>query len=100
MKIIPYEQAQLNAFASAKEPAARNRKGQRRSGRMDTCCSTATASPSSAKVAAAIRNVSFTPVMWRKYCNQHKHGHKSAPSPMKILFSRDGPRHPANARYF
>jgi len=57
MKIIPYEQAQLNAFASAKDPLHATKKGAgpNAAAGMDTCCSTATASPSSAKVAAAIR---------------------------------------------
>src|SRR5216684_7083923 len=56
MKIIPYEQAQLNAYASARTRCTQPERGRPNAAAgMDTCCSTATASPSSARVAAAIR---------------------------------------------
>src|SRR5215471_11355607 len=68
MKIIPYEQAQINAFASAKDLLDAHGK------------------PIIGKGGGSDSDVSYTPVMWRKYCNQHKHGHKSGAQPDEILF--------------
>jgi hypothetical protein len=87
MKIIPYEQAQINAFASAKDLLHATRKGQaERSGANGQVLLDAHGKPIVGKGGGSDSDVSYTPVMWRKYCNQHKHGHKSGAQPDEILF--------------
>src|SRR5260370_1712046 len=87
MKIIPYEQAQINAFASAKDPLHATRKGQsERSGADGHVLLDAHGKPIIGKGGGSDSDVSYTPVMWRKYSNQHKNGHKSGAQPDEILF--------------
>jgi len=63
MKIIPYEQAQLNAFASAKDVLHATRKGQaERSGADGTVLLDSHGKPSSARARSDLGRL-LTPVM-------------------------------------
>lgn len=87
MKIIPYEQKQLNAFASAKDLLHATKRGQvERSGADGHVLLDGHGKPIAGKGGGSDSDVSFTPVMFTKYCNQHKHGHKSGAQPDEVLF--------------
>jgi hypothetical protein len=87
MKIVPYEQAQLNAFASAKDVLHATRKGQpERSGVDGHTLLDGHGKPIVGKGGGSDSDVSFTPLMFTKYCKQHKNGHRSGAQPDEVLF--------------
>jgi hypothetical protein len=87
MTIVPYEQAQLNAFASATDLLHATPRGQaERSGANGQVLVDGLGKPIIGRGGGSDSKVSFTPVMFTRYCNQHKHGHKVGAQPDEVLF--------------
>jgi hypothetical protein len=86
MKIIPYEQAQLNAFASPTDLLHATRKGKPERSGGDGHELLANGKPVIGKGGGSDSDISFTPGMFTKYCNQHKNGHRSGAQPDEVLF--------------
>src|SRR5260370_21339615 len=77
MKIIPYEQAQINAFASTNDPLHSTRKGQsERSGAHGHVLLDAHRKPIIGKGGSSASELSYTPVTSTTYCNQPQNSHK------------------------
>lgn len=87
MKIVPYEQKLLNAFASSNDPLRATPKGQpERSGADGHVMLDSHGHQLVGQGGGSDSSVSFTPVMFTKYCNQQKKGHKSGAQPDEVLF--------------
>jgi Effector protein len=87
MTILPYEQAQLNAFAAAKDLRHATLKGQvERSGANGQVLLDAQGKPIIGLGGGSDSDISFTPVMFTKFCNQQKPGHKAGAQPDEVLF--------------
>lgn len=86
MTIVPYELKELNAFAAAQDPLHATKKGEfERSGR-DGHVLLDHGKPIIGLGGGSDSDVNFTPLIYRKYCNQHKNGHRSGAQPDEILF--------------
>ena len=87
MTIVPYEGAQLNAFAGAKDLSHATARGQaERSGRDGHLLLDGAGKPIFGKGGGSDSDVSFTPVMFSKFCSQKKAGHKAGAQPDEVLF--------------
>ncbi|MEI9984978.1 MAG: M91 family zinc metallopeptidase [Aliidongia sp.] len=87
MMITPYEAVQLNAYAEAKDLLHATLKGQvERSGANGQMLLDAQGKSITGQGGGSDSDVSFTPVIWTKYCNQNKHAHRSGAQPDEILF--------------
>jgi hypothetical protein len=87
MKIIPYEKVKLNAFASPEDWLHATKKGQpERSGADGHVVLDAHGNPIIGQGGGSNSDVSYTPIMFTRYCNQHKTGHRSGAQPDEVLF--------------
>jgi hypothetical protein len=87
MTIIPYEQPLLNAFAAAKNLQTATPKGQvERSGADGHVLLNAQGQPLVGAGGGSDSDISFTPSMFTKFCNQQKKGHKAGAHPDEVLF--------------
>jgi hypothetical protein len=87
MTIIPYELVALNAYAQATDLLHATLKGQvERSGANGQILTDAQGKSITGLGGGSDSNVSFTPIIWTKYCNQNKHAHRFGAQPDEILF--------------
>ena len=87
MSITPYEAVELNAYATAKDLLHATLKGQvERSGANGQILTDAQGKSITGQGGGSDADVSFTPIIWTKYCNQNKHAHRSGAQPDEILF--------------
>ena len=87
LKIVPYEMAVLNAFASPTDPLHATPKGQpERSGANGSILLDGHGKKILALGGGCDSMIYFTPKMFTKYCNHHKHAHRSGAQPDEVLF--------------
>ncbi|MCL2714755.1 MAG: type III secretion system effector protein [Alphaproteobacteria bacterium] len=87
LRITPYENTVLNAFAQADDLRHATLKGQpERSGSSGQILLDAAGKSTIGDGTGSNSDVSFTPRIFTNYCNQHKHAHRSGAQPDEVLF--------------
>jgi len=87
LKVVPYEQAQLNAFASPKNVVQATLKGQPvRNGANGAVLLDGKGNQWTGTGEGSEADISFTPRNWTRYCGQQKKGHKCGAHSDEVLF--------------
>jgi Effector protein len=86
MKIVPYEETPLNAYAKALDLRRATPKGEVERDGYGKPILDAAGKPITGLGGGSDAEVHFTPSIWVDYCNKQKKGHKSGAQPDEILF--------------